>query len=256
MSIGFGVTDTESTETTKPSSTFCYLIVPQHISRVAFFSAPFLICAGVMSHIYNYVSLTICLSGLLITSIMYWNKIQKYSIIKMVDIGLAISVLLIMTGISMSDFDEQYKRLWNQTVFISIVMYFINNILFYYQILPETIEPFVPFVPFVPTVPFTEECNVDADIDSVATSATQPSATESGYWYFSLVCTRPNTADRERAYYRSTYTHMFFLHMLPTMIFSYCMIMSNIPNNQSNPQNRDIFLGCQTDIINSSNTLL
>ena len=189
----------------------------------------------------------------MITSIMYWNKIQKYSMIKVVDISFAISALLIMTGISMSDFDEQYKRLWNQTVFISIVMYFINNILSYYQILPETIVPFVPFVPFVPTVPtvpfvptvptvpfvpteptvptepfvptdsFAGECNV---------VATQPSATESGYWYFSLECTRPNTVDRESAYYRSTYTHMFFLHILPTMIFSYCIIMSNIPNNR------------------------
>ena len=42
--------------------------------------------------------------------------------------------------------------------------------------------------------------------------------------YFSLTYTKPNTAAREWAYYRSVYTHIVFIHFIPTITSAFCAV--------------------------------
>jgi len=72
----------------------CRLIMPQQISRIAFFSTPCIIQCIYVSYSNEYTLLTIGLSCLCGTSILFWNNMQNTAIYN-IDRTLAVSVLSI-----------------------------------------------------------------------------------------------------------------------------------------------------------------
>lgn len=167
------------------------VLVPQHISRIALFSVQFVLFVCYLAYIYEYNRLCILLFGLYVSSIFHWNKVQHKGIIKTTDIILANSVFIHVTIFDCNRFIHKY--IWYITASICVTGFITNEYLFYHQVLKNKNK----------RVTFTNK-----------------------YWYFSLDYTNPNTMNRELAYYRSTFTHMFFIHILPTTVCAYCGISS------------------------------
>jgi len=169
------------------------VLIPQHISRIALISVQFLLFVCYLAYIYEYNRLCVLLFGLYISSILHWNKIQYKGLIKTIDILLVNGVFLHVTIFDCYRFSNSHRFLWYNTAIISVVAFITNEYLFYHQVLKNKNKK----------VQFTDK-----------------------YWYFSLDYTNPNTMNRELAYYRSTFTHMLFIHILPTTVCAYSGISS------------------------------
>jgi len=173
------------------------ILVPQHISRIALFSVQFILFVFYLAYIYEYNRLSVLLFGLYISSILHWNKIQYKGLIKTVDIILVNGVFLHVTIFDCYRFSKSHRFLWYNTAIICVVAFITNEYLFYHQVIKYKNKK----------VAFTDN-----------------------YWYFSLDYTNPNTMNRELAYYRSTFTHMMFIHILPTTVCAYSGISSYMQN--------------------------
>jgi hypothetical protein len=170
------------------------VIVPQHISRLAFYSAPFILFNSAVAHKYKYYKMSACLTTLTITTILHWNKIKSYGIVRKIDTILASSTIAYGTYIGLS-FSPLYRTLCITANVLAVSTFYINNWLFYHQTQKKTKM-------------------------MVLTNGQEQPEYETHYWYFSLLPTKPGSKEREQAYYRSTYTHIFFLHVFPTIILS------------------------------------
>jgi len=167
------------------------VLIPQHISRIAFISVQFILFVCYLAYIYEYNRLFVLLFGLYVSSILHWNKVQYEGIVKTIDILLANGVILHVTIFDCYRYSKSHRFLWYNTVFITVSAFIINEYLFYHQVLKNKNK----------NVQFTNK-----------------------YWYFLLDYTNPNTMNRELAYYRSTITHMIFIHILPTTVCAYSAI--------------------------------
>jgi hypothetical protein len=180
-----------------------YVIIPQSISRKAFLSIQSILMVAILAYYLDYIRLCILLNGLYITSLLHWNKVYNYSLIKIIDILFATGTVYSITYYDSNRFQKQYVIIWNLSITISICAFIINEILFYYQVL-----------------------NYKNQVLNYKNNLTKLTITK--YHYFSLEYAYPNTRTRELYYYRSVYTHMIFLHILPTATCAYCAIMSII----------------------------
>ena len=77
------------------------------------------------------------------------------------------------------------------TVFIMILVFVINELLLYYQVKKPDI------------------------ISQESVPVSDP--------YFSLIYTNIGTEERKYAYYRSTVTHIMFIHLIPISVIMYCV---------------------------------
>ncbi len=170
------------------------ILVPQHISRLAFYSAPLILFNSAIAHKYKYYALSACLTTLTITTILHWNKIKPDGIIRKIDTILASSTIAYGTYISLS-FSPVYRTVCITANVLAVNTFCVNNWLFYHQTQKKS---------------------------KILVIANGPEQLEyeNNYWYFSLYPTKPGSLSREQAYYRSTYTHLFFIHILPTIILS------------------------------------
>lgn len=168
------------------------IIVPQEISQKAFYSIPiFIVCYIVFKYLqYEYAEILLLLA---LTSYLHWRKVLKISIIKILDIITSVSTILLVTLYSSRRFNAHSCFVWNTMVVIIVVAFIMNEILFYNQVMRDSIEDII----------------------------------EDGYHYFTLGWTAPDTVFRQHAYHRSVYTHMFFLHIVPSVIAMYCAIHSH-----------------------------
>ena len=169
------------------------VIIPQHISRIALFSVQFILYVCYLTYIYEYNRLCMLTFALYISSMLHWNKVKYQGIVKTIDILFANGVFLHVTIFDCHRFLYPHRLLWYNTVIISATAFITNEYLFYHQVLKYKNK----------RVKFTDK-----------------------FWYFSLDYTNPNTMNRELAYYRSTFTHMFFIHILPTTVCAYAGISS------------------------------
>jgi hypothetical protein len=173
------------------------IIVPQHISRQAFCSAQFILFDSLLAFSLEYRVLGCILSSLYVSTMLHWNCVRRMGVIKIADIVLAISAVSRVTFFDSARFSPYYRTLWNVSMASSIVMFMVNEMLFYFQVhndgnfgrLPQNDRRF-------------------------------------HFHYFSLDYTPPNSKAREMAYYRNVYTHMLFLHVLPTSICAICACRS------------------------------
>ena len=176
------------------------ILIPQHISQIALYSAPlFLICSAVHLTL-RYYELSALLFGLHITSVLHWSRVQRFGVIKTVDIICAVSTIGHITLQDRLRLTPLYSMIWIGTATVSITAFSINEIILYYQV--------------------TRECPRD----------TEDIMTAKHYECFSLKYTRPNTILREMAYYRSTYAHIIFLHALLTIASTFCSVMTAYSN--------------------------
>lgn len=123
----------------------------------------------------------------------------RVGLIKSLDTITAFSFNIIFTLYDSARFYE-FRPVWVSTSICMVGMFAVNEVLLYYQVLYPREMP------------------------------------EGGYWgYFSLTYTKPNTAAREWAYYRSVYTHMMFVHFLPTIMCAFCAIATSKYGRFDNP---------------------
>jgi hypothetical protein len=109
------------------------ILVPQYISRKAFYSAQFLLFGSIRAYIHCLYTLSGLFFLLYLSTLAHWNKIEN-GIIKKIDISLAASVLFHISFIDTQYFDVVYKYLWFGSVFISSTVFFINETVFYYRL--------------------------------------------------------------------------------------------------------------------------
>ena len=102
---------------------------PQHISKLAFYTIPLILVASLFAYRSNLTLLSILLFCIFITSIFHWHKHQNNSIVRYVDIFLAI-VLLITTFYYVK---ENKFVIWLITVIMISIIFIINKICYHYQ---------------------------------------------------------------------------------------------------------------------------
>jgi hypothetical protein len=171
------------------------ILIPQHISRKAFYSIQIILLNSFIAYKLNYVYSFYNLSILYVLSMIHWNYVKRKGIIKTLDTIMASYSMICFTYIESNQFIRLYQKIWYLCVFCSLFGFFMNEYLLYYQ------------------VSYERKNNI-----------------RSKFFYFSLEYTMPNTYERELAYYRSTYTHMFFLHILPFTISGTFAILTAVQN--------------------------
>jgi len=171
------------------------VLIPQHISRKAFFSIQAIMINIIIAYILKYNITFYNLSCLYILSMIHWNKVKRKGLIKTLDTTMASYSMIYFTYMDSNRYLLVYQKLWYLCVFCSLFGFFMNEYLLYYQILNE------------------KKTNIC-----------------SKFHYFSLEYTMPNTYERELAYYRSTYTHMLFLHILPFTTSGTFAILTAVQN--------------------------
>ena len=142
----------------------CRLIIPQPISRIAFYSTPCIIQCIYVSYSNEYTFLTIGLSCLFGSSILFWNNIQNKTIYN-IDRTLAVSVLSIKSYIAYNHFSIECGKIWYTSLFVSAIAYILS--LYLFQINKHCIEPdksqimkqavyyHMFFIHFLPTTTFS-----------------------------------------------------------------------------------------------------
>ena len=173
------------------------ILIPQHISRNAFVSIQFILLVWYLAYIYEYNRLLYLLSGLYISSMLHWNRVQYRGIVKTVDILFVNGTFAHVSIFDIHRFMREHWSLWYSTVIVCAIVFAGNEYLFYHQVLKYNNKRVVY---------------------------------NGMYWYFSLDYTNPNTIERELAYYRSTITHMIFIHILPTCVCAFCGISAYTQN--------------------------
>jgi len=171
------------------------IIVPQHISRYAFFTIPIFLPTYLVYKSLEYDFAEILLI-LLFTSLYHWNKVLKISFINVLDIIISTTTILIITFYSSNRFNYHSYIVWQITVWVMIIGFLTNEFLFYYQVSKECTKD-------------NSKCCYN-DVKK--------------FNYFTLKWTSPDTSERECAYYRSVYTHILILHIVPGTISIYCAL--------------------------------
>jgi hypothetical protein len=179
------------------------IIIPQHISRHAFCSASFILFDSLLAFVLEYYVLGSILLLLYFSTMLHWNCVRRMSVIKIIDIVLAMSDMFHVTLIDSYRFTPYYRSVWWISTTSSFIMFVVNEILFYYQVSTEK-------------------------------NPNRIMIKSSYFHYFSLEYTPPNSQARELAYYRNVFTHMFFLHILPPCVSVICASRSIIENYHNN----------------------
>ena len=185
-----------------------HILVPRHISRNAFVSIQCFLLVAILAYQLEYYYVAVHMSFMYIFSLLHWRCVYRKSLIKTIDTILAFSFIIIFTFRDTARFYE-FRPLWVATALITAGVFASNEVILHYQILyPRDMPEMVVY----------------------SNRALQ--------WfmnYFSLTYTKPNTAAREWAYYRSVYTHMMFVHFLPSVVSAFCGITTSRYHAFDNP---------------------
>ncbi len=102
------------------------MIIPQHYSRRAFFSIPFLLMTFFSARMKRYDRITNVLPFLLLTSILHWNKINEKGVVRKLDI-----IMVLITIFSIESYSKRFrsvdKWLWRFSLCCSSIAYIINK---------------------------------------------------------------------------------------------------------------------------------
>jgi sensor histidine kinase YesM len=167
------------------------LLIPEYISRYGCYSSACIMVASIFAAIHKFYVISTMAFVQSILSYFNWRAVKMFSVVKMMDIILACLILLHVTFIDSAKFRPEYQRLWVFTLVIVLAIFTMNEFLLYYQ---------------VKTPVYDSDPNNNQ--------------------YFSLAYTQPGTMEREYAYYRSTLTHICFIHILPVFVIGFCIYTS------------------------------
>ena len=184
------------------------ILVPRHISRNAFVSIQCFLLVCILAYQLEYYYVAVHLSFIYICSLLHWRCVYRTGLIKTIDTIIAFSFFIIFTLYDSARFYE-FRPMWISTALISTGMFTVNEVLLQYQVLyPREMPEMIVYT--------------DRRIRWIRN-------------YFSLTYTKPNTAAREWAYYRSVYTHMLFVHFLPTIVCAFCGVATSKYGRFDNP---------------------
>ena len=147
----------------------------------------------------TYISKYGCYSSACIFIASIFVSVYKYYVTaglalgQSIDIIIASVMIIYITAVDSVTFYPEYRILWYCTVAIIASVFIVNELLLYYQVKTRIYD--------------------------------ESSAVK--FSYFSLNYTYPGTEQRKYAYYRSTITHILLIHLLPVIVFIYCVYHSN-----------------------------
>ena len=163
------------------------ILIPQYISRRAFYSATgFILPNCIVAYTFDYTFMFVVFTMLYISTMLHWNKVKRDGPIRIADMILAHTSLYRFTFIDRFRLCPVYQTYWLYTFYIMIFAFVINEYILYMQVKRG-------------------EQQQNSALYKVYSS-----------WPLRVLnYTHPHTKERENAYYRSTHVHMFFLHALP-----------------------------------------
>jgi hypothetical protein len=166
--------------------------VPQNISFYGIVSAQiFLIGIFIAAYCKHYY-LCFIIILLYISTILYWRRTHLVSLLKTVDILLAIFAALFITFYySPKYFKPTYINVWNNFIVFLIILFVINDYIFY------------------------SKCVIKENKESI-------------FYLYPLVYATEHTKEREFEYYRNVFTHCIFIHVMPILVYFYCCYKSSL----------------------------
>jgi hypothetical protein len=178
-----------------------HILIPQHISRRALISATFLLNNSILAYALNYQVICVLLGSVYVTTLLHWNAVKHTGTIKTVDTVLANITILHLTFVDSYRFCPKHQQYWMYVFYTILCGFITNEVLLYMQV--------------------TRYSNRVKYIKNQYET-----------WPLTILnYTNPNTYNRELAYYRSTYTHMFFVHILPSIMSAIFAIISHYKCN-------------------------
>jgi hypothetical protein len=166
-------------------------VIPKYISKIGLFTGQFMLITTIVSFFYNYYGLMFMSLLLYITTLLHWNNVKESGLIRNLDMSVSGSTIIFVTFSSSYHFIPIYRTIWVGTMSFGLLVYGLNQTVFYYQIQKKSY-----------TI-MTEQ-----------------------YKYFSFKYTEPNSYQRIMAHYWTTYLHTCFLHVCPCMVVIVSVIMS------------------------------
>jgi hypothetical protein len=206
------------------------VIIPAYITHNAFYTIPLLLLNSFVAYVYELYILTFLLYFLFLTSLIYWYRAEYFSFLKLLDIIATVTNIVYITFYT--DFNS-YQNVWNYSIGPSILVFIINEILFYYQISRNSKYKTGKFQENWRDRNLSNSLMYECEfcgmmkLDKVKLVNYKPTFIQIGKKFFSLQYTYPNTFDRTCCYYRYTYIYLLFLHVLPTITCIYCIILSH-----------------------------
>ena len=119
------------------------ILIPQHISRKAFYSAQSFVLLSYLAYCLQFYKLGILSLCLYFSTLIHWNKVMRISVIKIIDIILTVTNVISVTFYDDDMFDEQNKIIWRYAMSITTIAFITNEVVFYISIsntLPNTIK--------------------------------------------------------------------------------------------------------------------
>jgi hypothetical protein len=110
-----------------------YILIPQHISQYALYSAQSILVTALLAFYYKYIIFASFMILLYFSTLLHWYKVTHFSLIKIIDIILANTCFLLVTFRELKRFGK-YRKLWFYALYTSLFAFTINEILFYYNL--------------------------------------------------------------------------------------------------------------------------
>ena len=107
-----------------------YIIIPQHISQYALYSAQFILFTAILGFFLQYNLMAILMTLLYLTTLLHWYKVTFYSLIKIIDIIIANTCFILVTFRESKRFGK-YRKIWFYSLYTSLTAFIINEILLY-----------------------------------------------------------------------------------------------------------------------------
>lgn len=163
------------------------IMIPKRISKIGLFTCQMLLINAFITYYYGYHLQGFLDFCLYLTSLAHWRKIKHAGIERKIDVCCLCVTIAHATyeSFCMPGF---YTCVWISSLVGASSVFYINEKLFYYQVLQKGVTFSEPF------------------------------------HYFSLAYTKPCTSERELAYYRNVITHGIGLHLWLNLASIYCIV--------------------------------
>jgi len=166
------------------------IFIPQYITKWGILTCFVLFGFSFIAYKCKCYFLAILSLCIFITSILHWHKQTLFGPVKIIDMFLSIIFISLLTFYYKNFFKTEHRTLWNITALLIVSIFIMNSIVTYYQIVNKD-----------------KGCNCQTE-----------------YNYFSLNYTEPESQARKLCYYYTTFVHLTFIHILPSIILAYCFI--------------------------------
>jgi hypothetical protein len=173
------------------------VLIPLHITNIGLLTCQMLLINAYITYSHGY-PLQGCLDlCLYLTSLAHWRKIKHAGIERKIDVG-CLCVTLGNATYTFFTMPPLYTCLWIGSLLGASVVFYVNEKLFYYQVL--------------------QYYNMKINKTAYKVYKKIP------FHCFSLEYTNPYTHERELAYYRNVITHGIGLHVWLNLASIYCIV--------------------------------